>query len=159
MKRLLQGAQWLLSFSAFVIVIAAHLAFRADPGSADAEQYRVLSAYVDPGLTGYSHDLGSRTCRVVIAARTTFSQPIENSNKLKQYWNLVLSTGRARSSIPALSGTLIFEYLARNLKDITLERKFGLGAAYALATEEEMKVYPSDEFIARFPESYGALTF
>jgi hypothetical protein len=82
-----------------------------------------------------------------------------NSNKLRQYMLLVFSTGHAKSSIHALSRTLVFEFWTTNLKDITLERRFELGAPYELATVGEMKLYSSDGFIARFPDSYGALTF
>jgi hypothetical protein len=34
-----------------------------------------------------------------------------------------------------------------------------LPARYEIATEQEMKLYPPEAFLARFPTSYGALTF
>jgi len=46
-----------------------------------------------------------------------------------------------------------------NLLDVTLERRFQLPARYKLATEEEMKLYPSEAFFARFPSGYGAMRF
>ena len=147
---------------AFVVavstVLVAHLVLRPNPNSADAEQYAVLSAYIEPNLTGYSHDLGGRDGMVVIAARSTFSQPMLNSNKLRQYRSLVLSTGHAKTTIQDLSRSMVFEFWATNLRDVTLERKLHL-AHYELATEDEMTQYPSATFFARFPNSYGALTF
>ena len=95
---------------------------------------------------------------VVIAARSTFSQPMLNSNKLRQYRSLVLSTGHAKTTIQDLSRSMVFEFWATNLRDVTLERKLHL-AHYELATEDEMTQYPSATFFARFPNSYGALTF
>jgi hypothetical protein len=161
MKRLLRSVRWLLLSVtlAFLAVLGAHLALRPNQQSADAEQYKVLSAYVRPGLTGEAHDLGSSTGHIVIAARTTFSQPMMNSNKFQQYKALVFSTGHAKSNIRGLSLKLVFEFWAVNLKDIPLQRRFQLGAPYELANDEEMNLYPSAKFIARFPDSYGTLTF
>lgn len=82
-----------------------------------------------------------------------------NSNKLRQYSSLVLSTGHAKATIHDLSRSLLFEFWATNLRDITLERTLQLPARYELATEDEMRLYPSAAFVARFPNSYGALTF
>jgi hypothetical protein len=53
----------------------------------------------------------------------------------------------------------VFEFWAANVCDATLERRFQLPARYEVATEQEMKLYPSEAFFARFPSSYGALTF
>jgi hypothetical protein len=61
-----------------------------------SEQYNVLSAYIEPNLTGESHELGSSNGLVVIDGRTTFSKPLANSNKFKQYVSLHASTGRAK---------------------------------------------------------------
>lgn len=144
---------------AFLAVLVVHLILRPNPDLADAEQYAVLSAYIEPNLTGESHDLGSREGVVVIAANTTFSQPMLNSNKFRQYRSLVMSTAHAKVTIRQLSRPLVFEFWAANLTDVTLERKLQLPARYELATEEEMKVYPFEAFYKRFPHSYGALTF
>jgi len=160
MKRIFRALRWLLGV--FVVgvltVVVIHIALRPNPDAANAEEYAVLSAYIEPSLTGYSHDLGSRKGLVVIAARTTFSQPMLNSNKVKQYTSLVLSSGRKANS-HKWKLSLIFEFWATNLWDVTLERKLQLPAHYELATEAEMKLYPYEAFFRRFPDSYGALTF
>ena len=161
MTRLFRALRWLLVV--FVVgvltVVVIHIVLRPNPDAANTEQYAVLSAYIGPGLTGYSHDLGSRKGLVVIAVRTTFSQPMLNSNKFKQYTSLVFSTSHARTNIHQLSRSLVFEFWATNLRDVTLERKLQLPAHYELATEAEMKLYPYEAFFERFPDSYGALTF
>lgn len=161
MKRLVRVLQWLLAAFAIAVLTAlvVHLSLRPSSEAADAEQYAVLSAYIESGLTGYSHDLGSHEGLVVIAARTTFSEPIVNSNKFKQYRSLVLSTGHAKAAIHQLSRSLVFEFWVTNLWDVVLEPKFRLPARYELATEHEMELYPYEGFSSRFPNSYGALTF
>lgn len=161
MKRLLRVLRWLLAAFAVVVIslLVVHLSMRPNPVAADTEQYAVLSAYIEPGLTGYSHDLGSSKGLVVIAARTTFSQPMLTSNKFKQYMSLVQSTSHAESAINQLSRSMVFEFWATNLCDVTLEPKFQLPGRYELATEGEMKLYSYEAFFRRFPDSYGALTF
>jgi hypothetical protein len=161
MKRLFRFLRWLLVVFGLAIVSArvVHLALRPSPNLVDAEQYAVLSAYVEPNLTGDSHDLGSREGVVVIAAKTTFSLSMVNSNKFRQYRSLVLSTSYAKATIQQLNRSLVFEFWAANLRDLTLERRFRLPARYELATEEEMQLYPQSAFFERFPRSYGALTF
>jgi len=49
--------------------------------------------------------------------------------------SLVLSTGHAKATIRQLSRSLMFEFWAENLSDVTLERNFQLPARYELATE------------------------
>ena len=161
MKRLLRAVRWLLiAFGLGVVVLfAVHLALRPNPKLAACEQYHVLSAYIEPNLTGESHDLGRRNGLVVIDGRTTFSQPMVNSSKFKQYVSLLASTGRAKAKIPQLRRSLVFEFWAANVRNLTFERRFQLPARYEIATDQEMKVYPSEAFFARFPSSYGALTF
>jgi len=161
MKRLLRAVRWsLIVFGLGVVALfAAHLALRPNPILAGSEQYHVLSAYIEPNLTGESHDLGSSNGLVVIDGRTTFSQPFVNSSKFKQCVSLLASTSRAKAKIPLLSRSLVFEFWAANVRDLTLERRFQLPARYEIATEQEMKLYPSEAFFARFPSSYGALTF
>lgn len=161
MKRLLRVARWLLIALGLGVValFAAHLALRPNPELAASEQYHVLSTYIEPNLTGESHDLGDRNGLVVIDGRTTFSEPLVNSNKFKQYVSLLASTGHAKAKIRQLRRSLVFEFWAANLLDVTLERRFQLPARYELATEQEIKLYPSEAFFARFPSSYGALTF
>jgi hypothetical protein len=53
----------------------------------------------------------------------------------------------------------VFEFWATNLRDLALQRKFQLPARYEIATQHEMKLYPSEAFSAWFPSNYGALTF
>jgi hypothetical protein len=161
MKRLLRVARCLLiAFGLGVFALfAVHLVLRPNPELAASEQYHVLSAYIGPNLTGESHDLGDRNGLVVIDGRTTFSEPLVNSNKFKQYVSLLASTGHAKARIRQLRRSLVFELWMANLLDVTLERRFQLPARYELATEQEMKLYPSEAFFARFPSSYGALTF
>jgi len=142
-----------------VTLFGTHLALRPNPDLAASEEYRVLSAYIEPNLTGESHDLGSRNRLVVIDGRTTFSGQSINSNKFRQYLSLLASTGRARATIRQLRRSLVFEFWAANLCDATLEPRFQLSARYEVATEQEMKLYPSERFFTRFPSSYGALTF
>ena len=153
--------RWLLiAFGLSVVALfAVHVALRPNPQLAASEQYRVLSAYIEPNLTGESHDLGSSNGLVVIDGRTTFSEPLVSSSKFKQYVSLLASTGRAKAKIPQLRRSLVFEFWAANVRDLTLERRFQLSTRYEIATEQEMKLYPSEAFFARFPSSYGALTF
>jgi hypothetical protein len=161
MKRLLWVARWLLiALSLGVVALfGTHFALRPNPELAASEEYLVLSAYIEPNLTGESHDFGSRDGLVVIDGRTTFSGQSVNSNKFRQYLSLLVSTGHARATIRQLRRSLVFEFWAANLCDTTLERRFQLPARYEVATEQEMKLYPSEAFFARFPSSYGALTF
>jgi len=119
----------------------------------------VLSAYIELHVTRDSHDLGSRDGIVLIAARTTFSQPMLNSDKFKQYRVLVAISTQATANIQQLSRSLLFEFWAANLTDVTLEPRLQLPTRYELASENEMKLYPSEAFVRRFPQSYGVLTF
>lgn len=161
MKRFRRIARWLvIACSLGVIVLfAAHLVLRANRKVAASEQYHVLSAYIERNLSGESHDLGDRNGLIVIDGRTTFSEQSLKSNKFRQYLSLVASTAHARTRIRHLRRSLVFEFFAANLRDETLERRFELRARYEVATEREMKLYPSEAFFARFPASYGALTF
>ena len=158
---LLRVVRWLLiAFSVGVVaLLAAHVAVRPNPELAASEQYHVLSAYIEPNLSGESHDLGSRNGLVVIDGRALFSEQLNDSNKFKQYVSLLASTNHARARIHQLRRSLMFEFLLANLREFTLERRFQLAARYEVATEQEMKLYPSEAFFARFHSSYGVLTF
>jgi len=160
-KRLFRELRWLPIASAFTVLTAVvvHLALRPSPRAADAEQYAVLSAYIEPGLTGDSHDLGSREGLVVIAANTTFSAPLINSNRFKQYTSRIVSTRHAKTTIHELSRSLLFEFWVTNLRDVTLKPRFQLPVPYELANQNEMKLYGYEEFHRRFPNNYGVLTF
>jgi len=139
--------------------LVVHLGLRPNPWLADNEQYAVLSAYIEPNPTGYSHDLGNGDDVIVIAARTGFSKAMISSNKFQQYRSLVLSTCHSKPMIHKLGWSLVFEFWVANLRDITIERKLRLRARYELATDEEMRSFPSAAFLEHFPSSYGAITF
>jgi hypothetical protein len=161
MKRLSLVLRWLPGVLAVAVLalLVIHLALRPNSDAANTEQYAVLSAYIEPDLTYYSHDLGSGQGLVVVAARTTFSRTMVNPNKFKQYILLVVSTGHAKAAIHQLNQTLLFEFWATNLRDVMLKPKLQLPARYELATDGELNLYPSEAFSRRFPGSYGALTF
>lgn len=161
MKRLLRAVRCLLIALGLGVValFAVHFVLRPNPELAASEQHHVLSAYLEPNLTGESHDLGSNNVLVIIDGRATFSDSLASSSKFKQYVSLLASSGRAKAKIPQLRRSLVFEFWAVNVRDLTLERRFQLPARYEIATEQEMKLYPSEAFFARFPSSYGALTF
>ena len=148
MKRLLWLARWVLVALGIVSAIAllAHVAFRPNASSADSEKYAVYSAHIEPDLTGDSHELGNRTGLVVIQKRT-------------QYRFLVGRVRRVKATIPRLRNSVLFEFFIASLQDQDLETRFELPAKYELATDKDMNLYPSERFMARFPSSYGYLTF
>ncbi len=119
----------------------------------------MLSAYIEANLTGESQELGSGNGLVVIDGRTTFSEQSINLSRFRQFIALVARTGHAHATIRQLRRSLVFEFWAANLREETLERKFQLPARYEVVTAQEMKLYPSDAFFAKFPSSYGVLTF
>src|SRR5260370_672264 len=56
-------------FATFIFVVAGlYFTFRPNPGRARLEQYAVYSTYIEEGLTGDSHSLGSRRGTVLIGA-------------------------------------------------------------------------------------------
>jgi hypothetical protein len=83
MKRLFRVLRWLLGVFAVAVLalLLLHLTLRPNSDAANTEQYAVLSAYIEPGLTYYSHDLGCDQGLVVVAARTTF---FPDNGQLKQ---------------------------------------------------------------------------
>ena len=161
MKRSLRAARYVLIAFAFGVValLSAHLALRPNTELAASEQYEVLSAYIEPNLTGESHDLGGRDGLVVIDGQTTFSDQSVDSSKFKRYISLLARACRAKERIGALRRSLVFEFWALNLSDMSLQRRFQLSARYELATGQEMNLYPSAAFLTRFPAGYGVLTF
>jgi hypothetical protein len=112
MKRLHGVARWLLIVFGLGVValLGTHPVLRPNPELADSEQYRVLSAYIEPSLTGESHEFSDRKGLVVIDGRTKFSEHFLNSSKFKQYVSLVASTGHAKGSIGRLHRSLVFEF-------------------------------------------------
>jgi hypothetical protein len=161
MRRLDRIVRWALTASGAVVtlLLLAHLAFRADADQADAEQYAVYSAYIEPGLAGESHDLGSRTGLVVIDENSVFSNRFVQKSTLNQFRFLLGNAGHIKTAIPSLRRSALFELFFANLRDERLERRLHLSTRYELATEQETNVYPSEQFMRRFPQNYGYLTF
>jgi hypothetical protein len=138
--------------------VVAHLAFRPSAGQADVEQYAVYSAYIEPNLTGDSHDLGGRRELVVINESTEFPNRLAGKSTLDQFRFLLGHAGHVRAAIPSLRRSVLFEFFLANLRDERLERRLQLSANYELATEQETDLYPSEQFMQRFPQNYGYLT-
>ncbi|SRR6266700_349112 len=161
MKRLKRLAGWfvvILCFTAFSAPLA-HLAFRPNPRLADAEQYVVYSSYIQLGLTGESHALGNKRGPVVIHGTTIVSDRLANKSKPNQFRFVLGTAGHTNAVMSQLKPSVLLEFFVANLDDEKLERQFGLSATYELATEQEMDLYPSEQFSKRFPNSYGYLTF
>jgi hypothetical protein len=125
----------------------------------DAEQCAVYSAYIEPGLAGESHDLGSRTRLVVIDENSVFSNRVVQNSTLNQFRFLLGNAAHIKVAIPSLRRSALFELFFANLRDERLERRLHLSTRYELATEQETNVYPSEPFMHRFPQNYGDLTF
>jgi len=150
----------MIALGAMVAILSlAHLVLRPNTDRADSEQYVVYSAYIEPNLTGDSHDLGSRNGLIVIHGSTIVSDQFTNKSKVNQCRFLLGSVGRAKATIPQLRRAVLFEFLIANLHDEQLENRFHLTAKYEFPTEQEMNLYPSGQFMHRFPHSYGYLTF
>lgn len=128
--------------------LLAHLVLRPNPSRADAEQYPVYTAYIEPGLTGESDDLGSSKGLLVIQASTVMSSRVG-----------FFSAGHVRTTLPQLKPAVMFEFLLSNLRDEQLERRFNLPGRYELATAAGINLYATEQFTKRFPDSYGYLTF
>jgi hypothetical protein len=140
-------------------LLLAHLVLHPNARRADSEQYAVLSEYIEPNLTGDSHDLGSRNGNILILRKTIVSDQFTDKNKLNQYRFLLSTAGHVKTAIPQLRPTVLFEFLIANLRDERLDSRFRLSAKYELLTDEDMNLYPSSRFMRRFPNSYGYLTF
>jgi hypothetical protein len=161
MRRLKRLTRWaLITLGAMVaVLLLAHLVLRPNPDQAESEQYVVYSAYIEPNLTGESHDLGSRSGLIVIDANPIFSDQFLNKSKFNQYRFLLGTASHAKARIPQLRRSVLFEFFIANLRDEPLERRFLFSAKYELATKQETNLYPSEQFLRRFPRSYGYLTF
>jgi hypothetical protein len=134
-----------IAFGAVVaILLLTHLVLRPNADRADSEPYVVYSEYIEPRLTGESHDLGSRDGITLIHRNTHF---------------VLGSVERAKAAIPQLRRSILFEFFIANLHAEQLEGRFHLTAKYELPTQEEMNLHPSEQFMRRFPRSYGYLTF
>lgn len=135
----------LIGFGTVVAILSlTHLVLRPSADRADSEQYVVYSEYIEPRLTGESHDLGSRNGIILIHRNTHF---------------VLGSVERAKATIPQLRCSILFEFFIANLHAEQLQSRFHLTSKYELPTQEEMNLYPSEQFMRRFPRSYGYLTF
>jgi hypothetical protein len=135
----------------FAFLLVFYFSIRPNPVQADLEQYRVLSAYLKPGLTGESHSLGARNGVVVILERTTGS--------LGTYRYMIGSFRDAKRNSPLSSLQPILNLLFSNLRSKKLQRSIALPAKYALMTDSESALYPYVTFSERFPNNYGYHTF
>ncbi|HET6180100.1 MAG TPA: hypothetical protein VFE61_24480 [Candidatus Sulfotelmatobacter sp.] len=161
MRRLLRIARWFLVASAVGAtgLIFAHIALRPSLSLAQSEQYAVYSSYIQPGLTGNSHDLGSPDGPIVIYGRTIVSNQFVSESTFNQYRFLLGTARHADGRISQLRKSLLIEFFASNLLNEQLEERFTLSATYHLATDQETNLYPYEQFWKRFPKSYGYLTF
>jgi hypothetical protein len=115
---------------------------------ADAEQYHVLSDYITSGLTGDSHDLGSRSGLVVIRGLTSATGRILD----------ILP--RARRDLRTNSQWPILNFLVVNLRSVQLRPDLTIPAVYVLANEDEIRGYWDNPLLVqRFARSYSYLTF
>jgi hypothetical protein len=139
---------WAGAAITLIAVTSIYLYSRPSPALEDSEQYNVLSDYIAVGLTGDSHDLGSRGGLVVILGRTTATG------------RLLRIFAHARSDLHTNSQWPILNFLVANLRSEQLKEHFTIPAEYVLATENEVQRYWDDpSLIQRFARSYGYLTF
>ena len=143
-----------------IVISSVYLYARPNPALADSEQYNVLSDYIASGLTGYSHDLGSRDGLVVILGRTTVTDMLLRKNLLNEYVALIGSLPHARRNLHLSSQWPILNLLVANFRSEQLKEHFAIPAEYVLATEDEVRKYGQDPSLKqRFAHSYGYLTF
>ena len=135
----------------FVFFLILYLSIRPAPDRMSAEQYRVYSDYLTPGLTGESHSLGTRDGIVVIYGRTP--------SGLASYRFLFGTFRHAKRNSPLLSLEPLVNLLLSNLYPRQLQRSFALPASYTLMTDSELALYPYEAFQKQFPNNYGYHTF
>ena len=155
MKRIFRGLLTLVILAA-VFLATAYFVIAPNRTKVEAEQYAVLSAYVQPGLTGDSHDLGSPRGTLIILEQTTFSDQAIPKGKFRDYVSLF---GAALVRRKSLSTLTLANFLISNLSDYKFEKKFAISANYILASKEQTQTWPSAEFGSMFPDNYGYLTF
>jgi len=157
-RRLLWVALRLIGILSGVCFVL-YLYERPNPSRAETEQYAVYSAYLEPGLTGESHSLGSRSGLVVILSKTTVSDLFINNTRRVQYAFLLASLRHARKRLPGMSAWPAVNLLVVNLRNANLQPKFTLLAQYRLATETDAALRFMPEFERKFPGNYGYHTF
>jgi hypothetical protein len=134
-----------------VLFLILYFSIRPNSDRANAEQYFVYSDYLAQGLSGESHSLGTREGIIVIYARTT-SGPVN-------YRFLFGSFRHAKRNSPLSSHQPLANLLFSNLISKQLQRSFVLPANYALMTDSELALYPTESFWKQFPGNYGYHTF
>lgn len=160
--RLVKRLLWIAARLMFILVgisFALYLYERPNSSRAEAEQYDAYSAYLEPGLTGESHSLGSCEGLIVILSTTTVSDLFVNNTKGTQYGFLVASVRHARKNLPGMSVWPVVNLLVANLSNTNLQPKFMLPAQYRLATERDAALRFTPEFEKKFPGNYGYHTF
>ncbi len=137
----------------FVILtsLSVVVALQPNSGRANSEQYRVFSDYLEQGLTGESHSLGSREGLVVIDGCTMGG--LRGSFLLIEKFSRVSRDLQLPTAIPLLN------LLTSNVSQERLQKSFALSVQYELMTVAESKLYPYEAFQKRFPGNYGYQTF
>jgi hypothetical protein len=99
-----------------LVILVLVIVFRAESPRADAEQYRVFSDYLEQGLTGESHSLGSRPGLVVIdgSSRGGFRKDLM----------LVTRFSDVRRDLQFDSKTPLINYLLTNLFSGQFQKSF-----------------------------------
>jgi hypothetical protein len=137
----------------FVILTCLSVVVALQPnfGRANSEQYRVFSDYLEQGLTGESHSLGSREGLIVIDGCT--------KGGLRESLLLIEKFSRVRRDLQLPSAIPLLNLLTSNVIPERLQESFGLSLHYELMTDAESKLYPYEAFWKRFPGNYGYQTF
>jgi len=128
-----------LALIATVIVFTAAWIYSPSKTVRERETYAALSAFITPGLTGDSHDLGSRVKLVVILDHTS-------NGFMRVLWPSRL---RRISGIERILMTL------SSLHTSKFEPKFSIPAPYKLVPSTQPPGYSEADQLA----SYGMMTF
>ena len=134
--------------------------FYCSPSSSRArsEQYAVYSAYIDAGLTGESHSLGStRGVTVILNETATFNPSIPNRVAMLQ-GALFSFTGMERFKTDTSFATR-YNFLVSNLSSEPLGRDFAISGRYVFASRDDIANWFSPETNRRFEGNYGYLMF
>ncbi len=138
MKRWLKtGALGAVLFVA--VTCAAYELYEPSRAITQREQYAALSAFITPGLTGDSHDLGSREHLVVILDHSS-------NGMFRLLWP---------SRLKPLSPAERLVMLLQSMWSVPLDRNFSIPAPYKLVTSTISPGYSEADQRA----SYGMLRF
>jgi len=138
-----RGLKW-LGFSvliALAVTIAGYWIWLPSASVMDRESYAAMSAYIESGLTGESHDLGSVNRPVILYGRTTNGM----FRILPPTWSRFDSR------------MMRFEAVMRSLTSHRFERNFRLPAPYIFTNDRSMAA--SDLTEAQQRAGYGTITF